>query len=216
TTTTTTTNNNSNMRNLPTVMQEVGQGNAPTYVGLKPENEKSKIAMGVDPKAFYNLHSSRTSKIHFSMDDEVHFESDKDNDSAGSIPKTRLQFPRESEDDFSIDHANKGKLDEDSDEGSEELDFGDGEAKEMMNEMVTLARRMTTNVTGNDGGDSANNDGLMNHMWNSFLSFRQAMEKPPNAPSVYKVQDSSHGFTALRDLLDAFPSELAQPIFEEQ
>ncbi|ETO11797.1 hypothetical protein RFI_25579, partial [Reticulomyxa filosa] len=111
---------------------------------------------------------------------------------------------------------NKGKLDEDSDEGSEELDYGDGEAKEMMNEMVTLARRMTTNVTGNDGGDSANNGGLMNHMWNSFLSFRQAMEKPPNAPSVYKVQDSSHGFTALRDLLDAFPSELAQPIFEEQ
>ncbi|ETO05619.1 hypothetical protein RFI_31777, partial [Reticulomyxa filosa] len=107
TTTTTTGNNNGNMRNLPTVMQEVGQGNTPTYVGLKPESEKPKIAMGVDPKAFFNLHSSRTSKIHFSMDDEVHFESDKDNDSAGSIPKTKLQFPRDSEDDFSVDHANK-------------------------------------------------------------------------------------------------------------
>src|SRR5690348_11534926 len=97
----------------------------------------------------------------------------------------------------------------------------------MMNEMETLERRMTTKIDDNDDNNNNsnsnnNNNNIllmteeMNHMWSSFLSFKQAMEKPPNAPYVYKVQDNNLGFIALRDLLDAFPSDLAQSIFEEQ
>ncbi|ETO26212.1 ATPase [Reticulomyxa filosa] len=228
-------------------MQEASENNT-TYVELKggdTETGQKKVEMGVDPKAFYKLHVSRTSKIHFSLDDDgYNVDSDKDNDSTGSVVrkhrgseefififfffKTNKKKKKESEI-RKIKRSNKNKTkqinlfvyfvlfitpDDDSD-GSEELDIGEeGEAKEMMNEMMTLAMQMTGGPTG--GGAGTNNSDEMTNMWSSFLSFKQSMEKPPNAPTVYKVQDNAQGFTALRDLLDAFPSELAQSIFKEQ
>ena len=78
-----------------------------------------------------------------------------------------------------LGHSEDESSEDDSD-ASDALDMADGETREMMASMMQMAQ-MTLEAGGPGGSDG------MEHMWSTFMSFKQSMHRPPTADPVYKV-----------------------------
>ncbi|ETO33934.1 hypothetical protein RFI_03163 [Reticulomyxa filosa] len=126
--------------------------------------------------------------------------------SGGEISKSHdSQFDEED----NSDNIN-GNNDDDNDGIAE----ADREAKEMVSEMVNLVLGMTEKDESKEGDRS--NDRMQNEIWSQLLSYKHTLEPSFHSSVESRLSRTVQGFPALRDLLSAFPSELACSIFKEQ